>query len=217
MWRLQQEALAKDFRVLAFDLPGLAGQPDELAFTMAAAARCVAETVEQHVGRRAHFAGISLGATLAVAVALDFPEQVASLMLSGGQAHPGILSRLERRVVQITPERFLVGGFPPGLRERYPELVAAAAEQQLRVGKRRLLAALTEFSHVDLRSRLHEIDVPTLVLYATKNRLSLRGSRALASGIPGARFEAVTGAGHIWNLETPQLFTQVLSDFVNTA
>jgi 3-oxoadipate enol-lactonase len=217
MWREQQAALAVEFRVLAFDVPGLSGEPGEQPFTMVRAAQSIAHAVSERVGRRAHLAGISLGGTLAVQVALDFPEHVASLMVSGGQARPGILSRLERRVAQVAPERFLVGGFPPGLRDRYPELVLAAAEQQKRVGKHHLVAALAEYSRVDLRSRLGEIDVPALIVCGTKNRVSLRGSRALATGIPGARFEAVPGAGHVWNLEVPEVFTLMLGDFVHSA
>jgi 3-oxoadipate enol-lactonase len=217
MWRQQQTALADEFRVLAFDLPGLTGEPGEQPFTMAGAAQSIAEAVSERVGRRAHLAGISLGGTLAVQIALDFPEHVASLIVSGGQARPGILSRLERRVAQVSPERFLVAGFPPGLRDRYPELVVAAAEQQKRVGKQHLVAALAEYSRVDLRGRLGEIDVPALLVCGTKNRVSLRGSRALATGIPGARFEAVAEAGHVWNLEAPAMFTRILADFVHLA
>jgi 3-oxoadipate enol-lactonase len=78
------------------------------------------------------------------------------------------------------------------------------------------VAALDAFSRVDLRPRLGEIQVPTLVVCGTKNRFSLKGSYALAAGIHGARLDLIKDAGHVWNLETPDLFTRTVGDFIRS-
>ena len=66
--------------------------------------------------------GSRWGATLAAWVALDHPERVASLVLSGGQAHPGFAERLEWSVARIMPERLVVGGVPGELKKSFPAL-----------------------------------------------------------------------------------------------
>lgn len=132
--------------------------------------------------------GVSLGATLAVQVALDHPAAVASLFLSGGQAHPGAAGRLEWSVARVLPERLMVSSVPGDIRTSQPQLAAASVEMQRRVGKRRLVEALRAMSKVDLRPRLGDISVPTLVVCGSKNRASLAGSRAPRSRHP--RFQA---------------------------
>ena len=88
---------------------------------------------------------------------------------------------------------------------------------QTTIGKRRLVIALDALSRVDLRPRLGEIHVPTLVVCGTKNRLSLKGSRTLVAGIRGARFDLIKDVGHVWNLEAPDQFTQTVDDFIQSS
>jgi 3-oxoadipate enol-lactonase len=216
MWRGQQESLgALGYRVASLDLPSLseASEPD---FSTAGASDAIAAALEQNVRRPAHLVGISLGATLAIYVALDHPERVASLLLSGGQAHPGFAGRIEWLVARVLPERLLVGGVPGEIKKSYPDLAEEAVAMQQRIGKRRLVAALDAFSQVDLRPRLAKINTPTLVVCGTRNRISLRGSRTLAAGIPHARLDLIDDVGHVWNLQEPELFTRTVDDFIRS-
>ena len=216
MWRAQQESLADmGYRAIAMDLPGLSGTP-EPAFSMTSAGDVIADTLQRHVRRPAHLVGISIGATLAVQVALDHPGDVASLLLSGGQARPGFAGRLERWAAWAMPERLLVGGVPSAVKRSHPQLAEKSVAMQTSIGKSRLVAALDAFSRVDLRPRLGEIHVPTLVVCGAKNRLSLNGSRALVAGIPGARLDLIKDVGHVWNLEAPAQFTQTVDDFIQS-
>ncbi len=214
MWREQQESLsALGYQVASLDLPGLS-EADEPDFSMALASTSIAGALELHGQRPAHLVGISVGATLAAQVALDHPARVASLLLSGGQAHPGSTGRIEWLVARVLPERLVVGGVPGQVKKSYPAVAAESVAMQKRVGKRRLVAALHAFSQVDLRSRLGNIDAPTLVVCGTRNRLALKGSRDLAAGIPSARLELIKDVGHVWNLEEPELFTATVDNFI---
>jgi 3-oxoadipate enol-lactonase len=215
MWRDQQQSLGSmGYCVITMDLPGLSVAA-ESAFSMTSAADAIADTL-QHLRRPAHLVGISIGATLAVQVALDHPDVVASLLLSGGQACPGFAGRLEWWVARAIPEKLLVGEVPSAVKKSHPELAKKSVAMQMAIGKRRLVAALDAFSKVDLRPRLAQIHVPTLVVCGTKNRLSLRGSRAFVAGIPSARLDLITDVGHVWNLEAPDQFTQTVDDFIQS-
>ena len=58
-----------------------------------------------------------------------------------------------------------------------------------------------------LKSRLHRIRIPTLVLWGTHDRVLSEGyGRAFCAAIPGARFEPIEQAGHLPHLEQPQVF-----------
>jgi 3-oxoadipate enol-lactonase len=217
MWRSQQESLARmGYRVIAVDIPGLSGRA-ESAFSMTSAGDGIADTMQRHLRRPAHLVGISIGATLAVQVALDHPGDVASLLLSGGQARPGFAGRLERWAAWVTPERLLIGGVPSAVKSAHPQLAEKSVAMQTTIGKRRLVIALDALSRVDLRPRLGEIHVPTLVVCGAKNRLSLKGSRTLVAGIQGARFDLIKDVGHVWNLEAPDQFSQTVDDFIQSA
>jgi pimeloyl-ACP methyl ester carboxylesterase len=66
-----------------------------------------------------------------------------------------------------------------------------------------------------LKSRLHRIDIPTLVLFGEADRITREGyCRAYADCIPGAQFTPMKGAGHFPHKETPEAFAQEVAAFV---
>ncbi|XYH93595.1 alpha/beta fold hydrolase [Sorangium sp. So ce1128] len=57
-----------------------------------------------------------------------------------------------------------------------------------------------------LRRRLGAIDVPTLVLWGESDQIvDVEYGRAYADAIPTARFQLLTGTGHVPQIETPRL------------
>jgi len=67
----------------------------------------------------------------------------------------------------------------------------------------------------DQRDRAASIDVPTLVLCGTEDKVTPPElSRELARLVPGARYEAIPGAGHLSNLEKPDEFNRIVEEFI---
>jgi pimeloyl-ACP methyl ester carboxylesterase len=63
--------------------------------------------------------------------------------------------------------------------------------------------------------RLHEIDVPTLILKAEHDPPDMRRiSDMLAAGIPGARARMIEGADHVVNLRQPAAFDAAVLPFL---
>jgi pimeloyl-ACP methyl ester carboxylesterase len=63
--------------------------------------------------------------------------------------------------------------------------------------------------------RLHEIDVPTLVIKAEHDpAFSRRTSEVIAAGIPAAREVQIDGADHVVNLRRPEAFNDVVIPFL---
>jgi len=63
------------------------------------------------------------------------------------------------------------------------------------------------FHNPRLKSRLHRIRIPTLVLWGKGDCIvSESYGRAFAAAVPGARFELIDKAGHFPHIEQPQAF-----------
>jgi len=93
----------------------------------------------------------------------------------------------------------------------------AAAEDFRRCGKATFLAALDELAGLDLRPRLSQVTVPTLVLCGSRDRVNIPLARELAAGILAAELQIVPGATHLWNLQQPEAFNQTVATFVDRA
>ena len=96
-----------------------------------------------------------------------------------------------------------------------PEYAHTAGEAFRRCGKPTFVGALRELADVDLRPRLGQVAVPTLVICGADDRPNIPLSRDLAAGIPGAELQIVPGANHIWNLQQPEAFNQIVAAFID--
>lgn len=211
-WAAQVQGLSDRRRVLAPDLPGHgdAARP----FTLTNAVERVHAAINE-ADDAAHVVGISGGAVVALQTYLEHPTRVSSLVLSGGLAHAPRWFAVQRALAWITPEplltRMLRGTYAGGR----PELANAAAEDFRRCGKRTYTAALAELSEIDLRPRLAQVAVPSLVLCGTKDRANIPLSKELAAAIPSAELRLVPGATHLWNLQQPEVFNETVATFID--
>lgn len=212
MWERQVADLTGRYRVRTPDLPGHGDAPGP--FTLAAAIETVVTALRDE-NEPVHLCGLSLGATVAIQVALAAPEKVRSLVLSGGIAHaPPFVMGVQRLATTLTPWSMTLSG-TRRLYARYGDAVARTATDDMRAaGKLTLREANREMAHTDLRPRLREVRAPALVLCGGDDRASFGNALALARGIPGARLQVIPDAGHLWSLEFPETFTRTLCSFV---
>ncbi|TMC73549.1 MAG: alpha/beta hydrolase, partial [Chloroflexi bacterium] len=91
------------------------------------------------------------------------------------------------------------------------------AQQAAMAGNRASLAVYGGTpSMVDpaLRQRLKGINVPALVLWGESDRIvDPDYGRAYADAIPTARFQLLTGTGHVPQIESPRLLLSEVRDF----
>jgi 3-oxoadipate enol-lactonase len=144
------------------------------------------------------------------------PDLVKSLILSGGQVHPNRLRGLTQRViVSLLPERSLAGGILQETEHQHPELVAEASAWAGQLRKRDVLMAMRALASTDFRSLLPTVAVPTLVLCGANDAPNLAASRLVGITVPKAELLIIPGAGHVWNLEQPDLFGRTVLAFVD--
>jgi len=215
MWRLQLSLFGERYHTLAPDLPGFSQAESKVPFSMERAAESILDLIRASGKGPAHLCGLSLGAQVALQAYQSEPEMVASLILSGGQVHPGRAHMAARRaIVRLLPKRAIASSMLPEVQKRYPELQVDATAFADQLSKRGILTAMRALGRSDFRPLLPGIGVPTLVLCGADDRASLPASRLIAAAIPRAELQIVPGVGHLWNLEQPDLFGHTVLDFL---
>jgi pimeloyl-ACP methyl ester carboxylesterase len=181
VFRPVARGLAEHFTVLSFDNRGAgrSAKPD-VPYSVEMMAADTIELMDALDIERAHFVGLSLGASIAVAAALDHRGRVEDLVLVSASARKTMDLRIS------TPFRLirLLGRVVPAARGKYPQPAYAFGRQ------------LVASRSYDCTSRLGEIGVRTLIMHGRKDRtVPLDLAAELHAGIRGSQFVTFRG-GH---------------------
>ncbi|MEB8338370.1 alpha/beta fold hydrolase [Streptomyces endophyticus] len=214
VWGQQLPGLSRDFRTIAYDLPGhggsATGPPRDTGDTGDTGDTTVADlaglvlSVADGLGLdRFHYAGISLGGAVGAHLAAHHPDRVASLALVCSSAHfgpPGPWRERARLVrdqgtaplLDTAPDRWFSDESlaATGTGRRLLDALAATAP----AGYAACCDALAAY---DLRDRLADITAPTLVVGGSRDMATpLPHARELAAGVPRSTLE-VLECGHL--------------------
>ena len=176
---------------------------------------------------RSHWCGWSLGATLAMKAALEFPERISKLTLisptprffeSEDWPH-GISASVFDRLLRITQKKYAAGLMSflqmqlPG--ETNQQLIDQLSRQihDCRPTVKALQTGYATLRDSDLRNQLTEITVPTQVIAANEdNIISPAASRFCAEQIPNAIFVSL-GSSHCLPVTQPKKLAELISSF----
>jgi pimeloyl-ACP methyl ester carboxylesterase len=224
-WPEQQAALTADYRVVAVDLPGHGASalpPGPL--TIEAMAAGVAAVLERLGEEPAHVLGLSLGACVALRLALGAPTRVRSLTLVNPFARlqlagPGDLARLALRLFLLgTAPMSAVAAHVAGRLFPWPEqraLYEAAVASLAATPRTAYFAAMQALARFDARGQVAAIRQPTLIVTGDRDTsVPLAAKLALAAAIPRARLLVVPGSGHATPHDRPQVFNRALREFL---
>jgi len=228
-WAAHAERVAGSRRALAMDPCG-SGDSDapDRPYTPHTVATDVSAVLDDAGAERVHLVGQSMGGMIAQDFVLRHPERVRSLTLVSSFATTDDWSRsvmsARRRLVEVggLQLQFAVSihmVFSPKAFREQREFIASL-QQRLVADPPVVHAYLRQIDYVaahDALPRLHEIDVPTLVVVGRDDVLtSAIQSRELAAAIGGARYEEFEESSHglIW--EEPERFGRLLEEFLET-
>lgn len=232
LWTLQQvPALSTRFTVILLDNRD-AGRSSraEADYRIADMADDAAALLDELVVGRTHLLGLSMGSMIGIEFALRHPERLDRLVLAGPAAAPA------RSVTDpISVWSWVKANDPSGevfgsqqftwlfssafLRnqEAVRETAALLASNPHPVGPDAYARQARAYLQFDATDRLDHIAAPTLVVVGEQDLLTPPWvAREVADGIPGARFEVVTGEGssHVLPLERPDDFNRVVIEFL---
>jgi pimeloyl-ACP methyl ester carboxylesterase len=237
-WEHQQHALSKHFRVLTLDLPG-AGLSDkpEIYYSPDQMLDFFIGFMDAVKVPQATLVGNSMGAGLAIGMALAHPTRVAKLVLIDGLPQhvrekltsPSVKRALETRAPSwlVSFGNWLFGGLmtesilkeivhDPALLT--PAVIERSNRNRQRPGLIKPIMAVREnlpLWESGFATRLGEIIHPTLVIWGNEDRVFPAAvGEEVHQTIKGSQFIRIPKAGHIPQWERPDLVNQELITFI---
>lgn len=226
-WGPQIEALGQRHRVVAFDLPVRWPRPGRTMADFAAEVRDLMD----HLGiERATIMGASFGGSLALELALAYPERVDGLVLVSTLDRPRPVplgANLFTVASAVVPVAFLPG-VPRPLARRVLRLVGrchgyvfdaapgsdALVDYALDHGTRCGAPAFIDRALAALRcrytERLEQVAVPTLVMRGAEDRINNPLAFEALARIPRVERVTVPGAGHCCQLTRSDVTTAAI-------
>lgn len=230
LWEPQIKGLQNEAHILAPDLRGFGGSDPVLGtYKMELLAQDCHEFLNNiAVKQPVLVAGLSMGGYIAFAFFRMFPERVAGLLLVATRAAPD--SDEAKAVRTKNVELAMEGGAPaiaevmlpklmsPKTYNRRPELVAAVREMIEGASVEGIVGALLGMrDRPDSTPTLAQINIPTLVLHGADDQIiPLNEAQAMQAAIRNSRLEVLPDAGHLLNLEQPELFNKAAAAFINS-
>lgn len=224
MWDELTDALKYRHRVLRYDARGHGGSAATVGdYTLDQLVADAIGILDAAEVKQAHFAGLSMGGMITLGLLLDHPDRIISGVVADSrhtttpEFTEAWLTRAEavRRggieaIVNSTITRWLsgeVGQRNPAIIERMERMVRNTSEWGYR-------GCATALARLNYGHRLSEIDKPTLVVCGAEDHgAPPENTRQMHKMIRGSRFLEIEHAGHISNIEKPDLFNAAVSKF----
>src|SRR5262245_2688092 len=226
MWDDQAAALADRFQTLRYDQRGHGGTdaPEgKYSFDILVAdAIGLFDALEIE---RAHFVGLSMGGMTAVALAQKHPDRIDRLVPCdcGPASTPQSAQQWEERIavardqgMEALVESTVARWCPPDFLASNKQGADRLREMIRTTPAAGFIGCAWALSHFDLRPELSKVNKPALFICGGKDA-ALPGTKALHAGVPGSSFIEIEGAGHISNVERPEIFTRAVKEFLVSA
>lgn len=236
-WRPFYPAWQKHFHTIAVDMLGH-GQSDCPAdprrYRMEEVVADLLSLMDALQVDRTNLLGYSMGGRVALHLAAAAPQRISRLVLVG--ASPGIASEAERAARVASDERLARMLEEEGIEafvnhwENIPlfasQKQSLTPERQAQLRSQRLsnqahglagsLRGLGTGQQEPLHERLDQLTMPALLITGEWDEKYCNISREMAEAMPSARREVVSGAGHAVHLEQPELFEQMVLEFLQS-
>jgi pimeloyl-ACP methyl ester carboxylesterase len=227
-WTSQLPVFAQRFRAVAWDARGYGDSEDyqgPLAFTDFA--DDLSRLLDHLKASQAHIVGLSMGGNIAMDFAVRFSDRVRSLVLCDtdrGMTH--FTAQDRRQFLRLRRDPLLanqpIANIVPTLVESLSGPFAtdasrkALAESLLLLHRDSYIKSVEATVDFDIRHALHEIACPTLVLVGEFDQLTpLEEAQAISRTIPGSRLVVIPRAGHLSNIEEPDVFNREVLNFLS--
>jgi pimeloyl-ACP methyl ester carboxylesterase len=229
-WDRIVPALARDHRVIRFDLLGHGGsEKPKNGYGMESQARLVAAALDRLRVRRAVVVGHSMGGSVATALAEEQPALVESLVIldspskSGDAELPftarlGFVPVLGQAIKRVVPDSMIRNGLesafadgfevPDQFVEDFREMTYTSYDDSHR-------GSADYSDHSGLAERLADESLPLLVVFGSQDDLVDPESAQGYRRVPGARIVVLDGVGHSPHVERPAATARLIENFLS--
>lgn len=229
MWKPQLEALAKNYRVVSYDIRGH-GQSDigDGQYSLEFFVDDLILGMDHLKIKSAVLCGLSMGGYIALRAVERHPDRFKRLILcdtkSGADSNEVKIKRAAavRAVKKDGVKSFAEGFVKTVLTERtfktkpnLVEFVSKMIQENSPLGISGALLAMA--SRTDTTAALAKMTLPALILVGEEDLLTPPSvSEAMMKSMPQATLHVIPEAAHLCNLENPDVFTERLLSFLET-
>lgn len=213
-WQSQLDYLRKTRRAIAFDLRGhgRSDSPATLDYAITSLANDIAAVVDGLGLKRFVLVGHSIGGAASIAYAGKHPDRVAGLVVSGApgksteEQSQQIIASLEaetyQKVMDDYMNQLLAGALPA------TDSIERAG--MIGLSKRTSIAIIKSAFQFDPLPSLKNYAGPKLIISNTQEQQP----NSLHAQTPEIPFKAIEGASHWTQLDKPDEFNRILTDFL---
>lgn len=215
-WKSQVEALQKQHHLIMLDLPGhgQSAKPSQEA-SIALYAEIVRDALRGLELTHPILSGHSMGGAIALTLVVEHPKLLSGVVLANTGAKLGVLPEILAGLETDYSETIRNIVAPRELGNEYADHLLEWISNEMvltdpAVGFEDFMACRS----FDLRARIKEIHVPTLIVSGDQDQLTpLKWSVYLNENIPDSELAVIQRTGHLTMLERPEAFNRVLEEF----
>lgn len=228
MWQGQLASLKTDYRVIACDIRGFGKSTDEVSsLSMDLFGEDLVAFMNTLHIKKAIVCGLSMGGFIALNAVQRFPDRFAALILCDTQCIADTAEIKTKRYKSIDAiavngvtdfnEGFLKKVFHADSFRDKKELVESLRKVVFANSPHIISMGLTALAaRAETCSALSGIRLPTLIICGRGDSVTpLAQSESMHTAIEGSVLQVIEDAGHVSNLEQPQLFNKHLLDFLS--
>lgn len=228
MWDFQMDDLSKKFKVIRFDQRGFGKSSipkqkyNPVLDILALMDSCKID--------KAHIVGISLGALQAIDIAIEYPERVKTLIISGASFPDWQLPKdiLEKHIDFTS---YVLENGPDSAVNRMltdPFWSKSIPDKKYKNGRELFVRVLKENKQsfivdwqlrnlpIGLPARLEDIDCPVLMFRPENEMPSIIPiADTIADKISNIKISTIADVSHLLNLEKPDYFNMGIIEFIN--
>ena len=224
MWDAQVERLSHALRIVRYDTRGH-GASDVPAdpYTLEQLGLDLLALLDTLHSEQANICGLSLGGITALEVAIAYPHRVARAVFANTAARIGTTESWNARIEAVQTggmaairntvvARFLSTNF----RQQHPETTQRIGDMIEATNPTGYIGACAALRDADLRTRIHEIRTPSLILGGALDESTPPSqSHELHAIISESQLRIFDATAHLSNVERPDEFSEYVLSFLN--
>ncbi len=227
LWQQTMLELGNSYRLYALDFWGFGDSGKKrITYDVQDFISLVDQFMEQLGIESAPLVGHSMGGTVSLSVAIQYPRRVSKVAVAGSPIAGSSLALL-LKLAGYRPLAFLLfnlmGPFRAWMKYFYsrqicsdPKFPEMMDRDLSKTTLESFLRSIASLRRTDLRPRLKDVCIPVLGMYGDRDRVvhPLQW-QPLEQGVKRAQIARFPTAGHFMMLENPAEFTQILKKFLD--